>query len=252
MTASTCTASSSHADRLGFSTKAIHVGSEPEHSASNGVSPAIDLSTTYSQGTIGATKFEYSRSSNPTRLALERQLAALEGADVLLRRNLANEGLGEDDSTPAALALSSGSTATATVVQSLAGNGGHIVSVGDVYGGTSRFMTKVAANLSNVTTSFVDMSYSKATDDDVDGESEDAKRAREDQDIVDRVEAAITADTKVSEPLSFVQPSFCLFARADLVVCDSSCGLKLRRTRCCRSSRSDSSPLSPSVTRSRS
>lgn len=157
MTASTCTGSSSHADRLGFSTKAIHVGSEPEHSASNGVSPAIDLSTTYSQGTIGATKFEYSRSSNPTRLALERQLAALEGADVLLRENLAKEGLEED--TPAALALSSGSTATATVVQSLAGNGGHIVSVGDVYGGTSRFMTKVAANLSNVTTSFVDMSY---------------------------------------------------------------------------------------------
>jgi hypothetical protein len=102
MTASTSTSSPSHSN-LGFSTKAIHVGSEPEYSASRGVTPALDLSTTYSQGTIGGTKFEYSRSSNPTRLALERQLAALEGADVLLSENLKKEGLQEEG--PAALAL---------------------------------------------------------------------------------------------------------------------------------------------------
>ncbi|GAA5947685.1 hypothetical protein JCM3765_001032 [Sporobolomyces pararoseus] len=197
MTASTLnsSSSSSHHSNLGFSTKAIHVGSEPELSASNGVTPALDLSTTYSQGTIGGTKFEYSRSSNPTRLALERQLAALEGADVLLNENLKKEGIEEEG--PAALALSSGSSATATVVQAITSNGGHIVSVGDVYGGTSRFMTKVAATLSGVTTTFVDMSYSNAVDEAVEGESEEQRRSREDQVIVDRVEAAITPETKL-------------------------------------------------------
>lgn len=201
MTASTSTSSgssakTSHAADLGFATKAIHVGSEPELSASRGVTPALDLSTTYSQGTIGGTQFEYSRSSNPTRLALERQLAALEGADVLLTENLAKEGL-EEVEGPAALALSSGSSATATVIQAITSNGGHIVSVGDVYGGTSRFMTKVAATLSGVTTTFVDMSYSKAVEGAVDGQSDEDRSATEDQTIVDRVEAAITADTKL-------------------------------------------------------
>ncbi|GAA5935799.1 trans-sulfuration enzyme family protein [Sporobolomyces koalae] len=182
------TASASVHSRLGFSTKAIHVGSEPENSMSSAVTPAIELSTTYSQGTIGGTKFEYSRSANPTRLALERQLAALEGLDE-------HHSAGEDG--PAALALASGSAATATVIQAITGNGGHIVSVGDVYGGTSRFMTKVASTLSGVATTFVDMSYSSASSKAVEGESDEQRSAREDQTIIDRVEAAITPETKI-------------------------------------------------------
>jgi len=209
MSAKPSSNSSSHqhlSSDLGFSTKAIHVGSEPHLSASNGVTPSLDMSTTYLQNQIGNFKFEYSRSSNPTRLALERQLAALEGADVLLKENLKKEGIDEEtfESGPAALALASGSAATATVIQAITQNGGHIVSVGDVYGGTSRFMVKVAKQLSNVETSFVDMSYTGISEEGVDGESEEQRREREDQTIVDRVEAALKSDTKVSFPLCSV------------------------------------------------
>ncbi|GAA6064632.1 hypothetical protein JCM10212_000601 [Sporobolomyces blumeae] len=197
----TASASSSTPTRdHAFATKAIHVGSEPEHSASNGVTPSLDLSTTYLQPSIGAAKWEYTRSANPTRNALERQIAALEGADSLLSEQLVAEGIDEDkawEGGPAALALASGSSATATVIQAIAGNGGHILSVGDVYGGTSRFMLKVAGPLSGCSTTFVDMSYSDVDDQAVDGESDDARSAREDQAIVDRVESAITANTKL-------------------------------------------------------
>lgn len=125
-----------------FSTRAIHIGSEPSLSASSAVVPSLDLSTTYAQSRVGEHKgFEYSRSANPTRLALERVLASLEGgADKLLEENLLKEGKSLEawEAGPAALAFSSGSAATATVVSGLTGQGGHIVSVGDVYGGTSR------------------------------------------------------------------------------------------------------------------
>ncbi|GAA5978233.1 hypothetical protein JCM21900_004006, partial [Sporobolomyces salmonicolor] len=186
-----------------FATRAIHVGSEPHLSAANGVSPAIDLSTTYLQNGVGNTKgYEYTRSSNPTRLALERVLASLEGADVLLSANLQQDGVDEAtawEGGPAALAFASGSAATATVVSALAGNGGHIVSVGDVYGGTSRFMLKVAGPLSGVQTTFVDMSYSGVEEDEegIDSETDEKRREREDQAIVDRVERAIRPETKI-------------------------------------------------------
>jgi hypothetical protein len=64
-------------------------------------------------------------------------------------------------------------------------------------------MTKVASTLSGVTTTFVDMSYSNAVDETVEGESDEQRSEKEDQIIVDRVEAAITPDTKVS-PYYFV------------------------------------------------
>ncbi|GAA5872941.1 hypothetical protein JCM1840_005893 [Sporobolomyces johnsonii] len=189
-----------HPPSHAFATRAIHVGSEPHLSASNGVSPAIDLSTTYLQNGVGNTKgHEYTRSSNPTRLALERVLASLEGADVLLSDNLKRDGIDEGawEGGPAALAFASGSAATATVVSALVGNGGHVVSVGDVYGGTSRFMLKVAGPLSGVQTTFVDMSYGAEEDQGREGETEDKRREREDQAIVDRVEGAIRPETKI-------------------------------------------------------
>lgn len=79
-------------------------------------------------------------------MALERALAGLEGGDVLLRDALISEGYSLDgeeggkvwEGGPAAVAVSSGSAATATVVSGLVGVNGHIVCVGDVYGGTSR------------------------------------------------------------------------------------------------------------------
>lgn len=148
-----------------FATRAVHIGSEPEFSRSGGVSAVLDLSTTYKQTKVGVhSGFEYSRSSNPTRLALERSLASLEGGDVRLSENLAKDGIeefsGAWEGGPAGVAFSSGSAATATVIQAIVGHGGHMVSVGDVYGGTSRYQTKVAGPLQDAGCTYVDMSYS--------------------------------------------------------------------------------------------
>lgn len=206
-----------------FATRAVHVGAEPEFSKSGGVATALDLSTTYKQTRVGVhSGFEYSRSSNPTRLALERSLASLEGGDVRLSDNLKNEGIDEFNGAweggPAGVAFSSGSAATATVIQAIVGHGGHMVSVGDVYGGTSRYQTKVAGPLQDAGCTYVDMSYScvlvlplacgiripgsegltewlflrtKADGGKVRTEEE------QDQVILDRVEQAIRPETKV-------------------------------------------------------
>lgn len=146
--------------------------------------------------------FEYTRSANPTRLALERLLASLEGADVLLDENLRREGLLDGWITgPAALSMASGSAATATVVSGLAGLGGHVVSVGDVYGGTSRYMVQVASLQQGVQTTFVDMSYTGEEDAALLEEEMDEARAEreaeEDEQIIQKVEAAIRPNTKV-------------------------------------------------------
>ena len=82
--------------------------------------------------------FEYSRSGNPNRNALESTLAAIESGGAH------------------GLAFSSGSATTATVLQSL-GPGAHIVSVNDVYGGTFRYMTRVAAENQGLETTFLDL-----------------------------------------------------------------------------------------------
>ena len=82
--------------------------------------------------------FEYSRSGNPNRNALEATLAALESGGSY------------------AIAFSSGSATTATMLQSL-GPDAHILSVNDVYGGTFRYMTRVAAVNQGLETTFVDL-----------------------------------------------------------------------------------------------
>ncbi|BGP43079.1 cystathionine gamma-lyase cys3 [Rhodotorula kratochvilovae] len=192
-----------------FATRAIHVGSEPELSASSGVSTPLDLSTTYRQSRVGEHKgFEYSRSANPTRLAYERLLASLEGADVLLADALRASGTADPstfEAGPAGVAFASGSAATATAIQALAGAGGHIVSVGDVYGGTSRYQLKVAGPLQGVETTFVDMSYSTRGDGgDVETEEE------QDRAIVERVEQAIRPETKLIWAETPTNPSLSL------------------------------------------
>lgn len=122
----------------GFGTRAIHVGSEPS-SETGAVIPSISLSTTYKQSGIGIHKgFEYSRSANPNRNALEETLAAIEAGGAY------------------GIAFSSGSATTATILQSL-GPQAHILSVNDVYGGTFRYMTKVAKLNQGLDTTFVDL-----------------------------------------------------------------------------------------------
>ncbi|KAI0732636.1 Cys/Met metabolism PLP-dependent enzyme-domain-containing protein [Fomitopsis betulina] len=122
----------------GFGTRAIHVGSEP-NPETGAVIPSISLSTTYKQDSVGNHKgFEYSRSGNPNRNALEATLASLESGGAH------------------GLAFASGSSTTATIIQSL-GPDAHIVSVNDVYGGTFRYMARVAAENQGLQTTFVDL-----------------------------------------------------------------------------------------------
>jgi cystathionine gamma-lyase len=104
---------------------AVHAGS-PHDPATGAVIESISLSTTFAQTAVGKPigAYEYSRSSNPNRTNFEAAVAALEHAKH-------------------ALAFSSGSATTATILQSLAA-GSHVISVSDVYGGTHRYFTQVA------------------------------------------------------------------------------------------------------------
>jgi cystathionine gamma-lyase len=108
-----------------FGTLAVHAGS-PHDPSTGAVIEPISLSTTFAQTAVGQPvgAYEYSRSANPNRTNFETAVAALEHARH-------------------ALAFSSGSATTATVLQSLAA-GSHVISVSDVYGGTHRYFTQVA------------------------------------------------------------------------------------------------------------
>src|SRR5438552_13809749 len=107
----------------GFSTRALHVGQGPDPATGAVVQP-IHMATTFAQQGVGRHKgFEYGRSGNPTRNALEECLAALESAKH-------------------GLAFSSGLGAETTLML-LLGPGDHVVYMEDVYGGTFRLFDKV-------------------------------------------------------------------------------------------------------------
>ncbi|MFY9708846.1 MAG: PLP-dependent transferase, partial [Candidatus Cybelea sp.] len=108
-----------------FSTKAIHVGQEADPATGATIVPIYQTST-YTQARVGEHKgFDYSRTINPTRLALERQLASLEGARY-------------------ASAFSSGMAATSAVINLLS-SGDHVVVGDDLYGGTYRLFERIFA-----------------------------------------------------------------------------------------------------------
>ncbi len=111
------------ADGFGFETRAIHAGQDPD-AASGAVVPPITLATTFAQSDVGDHHgFEYSRSGNPTRAALESCLASLEGATH-------------------GFAFASGLAAEDALLRQLP-NGSHIVLGNDAYGGTFRLIDKV-------------------------------------------------------------------------------------------------------------
>jgi cystathionine gamma-lyase len=119
-----------------FSTKAIHVGQEADPATGATIVPIYQTST-YTQTRVGEHKgFDYSRTVNPTRLALERQLASLESAEH-------------------ASAFSSGMAATAAVV-SLLSAGDHVVVGDDLYGGTYRLFERIFARF-GLSFTYVDM-----------------------------------------------------------------------------------------------
>lgn len=106
-----------------FRTRAIHVGNEPDPATGAVVTP-IHLATTFIQPGAGVWgQFDYSRSGSPTRAAVERTLADLEGA-------------------AGALAFSSGMAATHCATMLLK-SGDHIVAGCDIYGGTYRLLHKI-------------------------------------------------------------------------------------------------------------
>jgi len=113
--------------KAGFETLAIHAGQEPEAVTGAVVVPIFQTST-FAQEAVGKHKgYEYARTGNPTRTALETCLAALEGGRW-------------------GLAFASGMAATDAVAHLLS-KGDHVVLTDDVYGGTYRLFTKVFARL---------------------------------------------------------------------------------------------------------
>jgi len=125
------------ADSLHQDTLAIHAGYEPDP-VTGAVMPPIVLSTTFAQDGPGQHKgFEYGRSGNPTRNALEGCLAALEGAKH-------------------GLTYASGCAATVNVLHLLK-PGDHVVCGDDVYGGTFRIFDRIMKPL-GLEATFVDMS----------------------------------------------------------------------------------------------
>lgn len=123
---------------LGFATKAIHVGQEPDPST-GAVAVPIFATSTYVQEELGKHKgYEYARVSNPTRTRLEQNLAALEGGT-------------------SAHVFASGMAATTAVTQCFLKQGDHLICGHNVYGGVPRLFNQVVANY-GVEFSYVDTS----------------------------------------------------------------------------------------------
>ncbi|MDE3090166.1 MAG: cystathionine gamma-synthase [Chloroflexota bacterium] len=125
-----------------FETRAIHVGQEPDPATGAVVVPIYQTST-YAQQEVGQHKgYDYSRTANPTRAALEACLASLEGGEY-------------------GLAFSSGMGAITTAMFLLKA-GDHVVACDDVYGGTFRLFRRVLENY-QLQFSFADMTDLDAT-----------------------------------------------------------------------------------------
>lgn len=120
-----------------FSTRAIHVGQEADPATGATIVPIYQTST-YTQERVGTNKgYDYSRTVNPTRIALEKQLASLEGGAF-------------------GSAFSSGMAATAAVLNLLSA-GDHAVVTDDLYGGTYRLFSQVLTRY-GLEFTYVDMS----------------------------------------------------------------------------------------------
>ena len=123
---------------LGFGTRAIHAGQEPDPTTGAIMTP-IYATSTYVQRSPGEHRgFEYSRTKNPTRLAYENCVAALEGG-------------------ARGLAFASGLAATATLLE-LLDSGSHVIAGDDLYGGTVRLFERVRRRSAGLDFTFADLS----------------------------------------------------------------------------------------------
>src|ERR671931_229892 len=122
---------------MGFATIAIHTGSEPDESTGSVTVPIYQTST-YAQDALGKNKgYEYARTQNPTRSAVERNIAALEGARF-------------------GFAFASGMAAIDATLR-LVKAGQHVVVSDNTYGGTFRLFSRVLAHY-GIEFDFVDTS----------------------------------------------------------------------------------------------
>ena len=130
---------------LGFGTRAIHAGQEPDPTTGAIMTP-IYATSTYVQRSPGEHRgFEYSRTKNPTRLAYENCVAALEGG-------------------ARGLAFASGLAATATLLE-LLDSGSHVLAGDDLYGGTVRLFERVRRRSAGLDFTFADLSDPAALED---------------------------------------------------------------------------------------
>lgn len=123
---------------LGFATRCVHAGQDNDPTTGAVITP-IYATSTYAQSSPGVHKgFEYARTQNPTRMALERCIADLEGGT-------------------AGFAFASGMAATATIVDCLE-KGSHVIVGDDVYGGTRRLFDQVRRRSAGIEATYVDLS----------------------------------------------------------------------------------------------
>lgn len=124
-----------------FETRAIHVGEEPnlKEGGTGDVAIPIHLASTYARDKVDIPTggYEYSRSANPTRDALQKRLAALESARF-------------------ALVFASGLAAETTAILSLLKSGDHMIAFDDLYGGTRRLFSQIFQKNFNIELSYVD------------------------------------------------------------------------------------------------
>ncbi|MSQ01779.1 MAG: cystathionine gamma-synthase [Myxococcales bacterium] len=111
-------------DSHGFDTLAVHAGQAPDPTTGAVMTPIYQVSTYAQEGVGGHKGYEYSRTDNPTRTALQACLAALEGAKY-------------------GLSFASGLAATDVVLRALVAPGDLVICGDDVYGGTYRLFDKV-------------------------------------------------------------------------------------------------------------
>ena len=129
-------------NRLGFATRCVHAGQQNDPTTGAVMMP-IYATSTYAQSSPGIHKgFEYARTQNPTRMALERCVADLENGS-------------------AAFAFASGMAATATLLECLEKDS-HVVIGDDVYGGTRRLFDRVRRHSAGIETTYTDLSDPRA------------------------------------------------------------------------------------------
>jgi cystathionine gamma-lyase len=126
----------SKSNQLGFATRCVHAGQEPDPTTGAVMMP-IYTTSTYVQQSPGVHKgYDYARTKNPTRMAFERCIADLEGGS-------------------AAFAFASGMAAIATTIECLDA-GSHIIAVDDLYGGSRRLFTRVRPRSAGLAVSYLD------------------------------------------------------------------------------------------------